>query len=160
MKAWFGRLSLRYKLTLAALAVEAVMLALLIANGVGHTRDELQQQAERHARETGQALAGALLAPLAQRDDASVGEIVDALQRDGGLKMVAVRDSRERLVHRSGTEGTSADFRVTQPVTFAGQRYGEITLVLSGAFIAEARARYVRESLSIALAALLVTGVL
>ncbi|AAZ96105.1 Putative diguanylate cyclase/phosphodiesterase (GGDEF & EAL domains) with PAS/PAC sensor(s) [Thiobacillus denitrificans ATCC 25259] len=160
MKAWFGRLSLRYKLTLAALAVEAVMLALLIANGVQHTRDELQQQAERHVRETGQTLAGALLAPLAQRDDASVGEIVDALQRDGGLKMVAVRDSSERLVHQSGTEGTRDDFRVMQPVTFAGQHYGEVALVLSGAFIAEARARYVRESLSIALAALLVTGVL
>ena len=30
MKAWLGRLSLRYKLTLAALAVEALMLSFLI----------------------------------------------------------------------------------------------------------------------------------
>src|SRR5690606_13592193 len=34
MKGWLRRLSLRYKLTLAALAVEAVMLSFLIANGV------------------------------------------------------------------------------------------------------------------------------
>jgi hypothetical protein len=31
MKAWLGRLSLRYKFTLAALVVEAVMLSFLIA---------------------------------------------------------------------------------------------------------------------------------
>lgn len=46
MKAWLGRLSLRYKLTFAALGVEAVMLSFLIANGVQLTTESLQRQAE------------------------------------------------------------------------------------------------------------------
>jgi diguanylate cyclase (GGDEF)-like protein/PAS domain S-box-containing protein len=160
MKAWLGRLSLRYKLTLAALGVEALMLAFLIANGVQLTGDELQQQAEQRAREVGKTMATALLAPLSQQDDASVRDIVDTLHRDGSLKMIEVRDSRERIVHQAGLDGTETDFRLVQPVEFAGQRYGEIALVLSGSFIEAARSRYLRQSLFIAAAALLLTGIL
>ncbi len=38
MKRWLGQLSLRYKLTFSALAVEAVMLAFLIGNGMQFNR--------------------------------------------------------------------------------------------------------------------------
>jgi diguanylate cyclase (GGDEF)-like protein/PAS domain S-box-containing protein len=160
MKAWFGRLSLRYKLTLAALGVEAVMLAFLIANGVQLTHDELQQQAEQRVREVGKTMVAALLGPLSQQDDASVRDIVETLQRDDGLQMIEVRDSSERIVHQTGTEGSAADFRIVQPVEFSGQRYGTIALVLSSDFITEARSRYLQQSLFIAAAALLLTGVL
>jgi diguanylate cyclase (GGDEF)-like protein/PAS domain S-box-containing protein len=160
MKGWIGRLSLRYKLTLAALAVEALMLAFLIGNGVQLSRDALQQQAEQRAREVGKTLVAALVAPLSQQDDASVRDIIDTLHRDGGLKMIEVRDSSERIVHQAGTDGTEADFRLRQPVEFSGQRYGEITLVLSGDFMQEARDRYLRQNLFIAAAALLLTGIL
>ncbi len=160
MKAWFGRLSLRYKLTLAALGVEALMLAFLIINGVELTSQELQQQAENRARDTGKTLAAALLAPLLQQDNASVRDTVETLQHEGGLKMIEVRDRNNRIVHQAGIDGTAADFRLVQPVEFSGQRYGEIALVLSGDFIREARGRYLRQSLFIAAAALLLTGVL
>ena len=160
MKAWFGRLSLRYKLTLAALGVEAIMLAFLIINGVQLTSRELQQQAENHARDMGKALAAALLAPLSQQDDASVRDTVETMQREGGLKMIEVRDNSKRIVHQVGTDGTVADFRLIQPIEFSGQRYGEIALALSGDFIRQARSRYLRESLTIAAAALLLTGIL
>ncbi|OZA25443.1 MAG: sensor domain-containing diguanylate cyclase [Hydrogenophilales bacterium 17-64-11] len=160
MKTWFGRLSLRYKLTLAALGVEAAMLAFLIINSVQFTRQELQQQAEHRVREVGETLAAALLAPLSHQDDASVRDVIETLQHDDGLKMIAVRDNGKRIVHQAGTEGTKADFRLLQPVEFSGQRYGEIALVLSGDFIHEARSRYVRQSLFIAVAALLLTGIL
>ena len=160
MRAWFGRLSLRYKLTLAALGVEALMLAFLIVNGVRLTSEELQQQAENRARDMGKTLVAALLAPLSQQDDASVRDIVETLQREGGLKMIEVRDSSQRIVHQAGTDGSKADFRFIQPVEFSGQRYGEIVLVLSGDFIQHARSRYLRQSLFIAAAALLLTGIL
>ncbi|OYY78714.1 MAG: sensor domain-containing diguanylate cyclase, partial [Hydrogenophilales bacterium 16-62-9] len=160
MKTWFGRLSLRYKLTLAALGVEAAMLAFLIINSVQFTRQELQQQAEHRVREVGETLAAALLAPLSHQDDASVRDVIETLQHDDGLKMIAVRDNGKRIVHQAGTEGTKADFRLLQPVEFSGQRYGEIALVLSGKFIQEARTRYVRQSLIIATLALLLTGLL
>jgi diguanylate cyclase (GGDEF)-like protein/PAS domain S-box-containing protein len=160
LRVWFGRLSLRYKLTLAALGVEALMLAFLIINGVQLTSEELQQQAENRVRDTGKTLVAALLAPLSQQDDASVRDIVEALQREGGLKMIEVRDSKKRIVHQAGTDGGETDFRLLQPIDFSGQRYGEISLVLSGDFIQQARSRYLRQSLFIAAGALLLTGIL
>ncbi|MGE5320105.1 MAG: EAL domain-containing protein [Hyphomicrobiaceae bacterium] len=160
MRAWFGRLSLRYKLTLAALGVEALMLAFLIANGVQLTSEELQQQAEHRAQDMGKALVAVLLAPLSQQDDASVHDIVETLQREGGLKMIEVRDSSQRIVHQAGGVGTKADFRLSQPVDFSNQHYGNVALVLSGDFIQQARSRYLRQSLLIAAAALLLTGIL
>ncbi|KVW96213.1 EAL domain-containing protein [Thiobacillus denitrificans] len=160
MKAWLGRLSLRYKLTLAALAVEAVMLSFLIANGVQLTTQSLQQQAEQRVREVGETLEAALLAPLTQQDDASVRDIIETLQHDGGLEMIEVRDSSNRVVHRTGSGAAATDFRRVQPIELAGQRYGEVVLVLSGDFIQQARIRYVQQSLIIAAAALLLTGIL
>ncbi|OGU55227.1 MAG: diguanylate cyclase [Hydrogenophilales bacterium RIFOXYA1_FULL_63_33] len=151
---------MRYKLTLAALGVEALMLAFLIINGVHLTSEELQQQSENRARDMGKTLVAALLAPLSQQDDASVRDIVETLQREGGLKMIEVRDSNRRIVHQAGAESTDTDFRLSLPIEYAGQRYGEIALALSGDFIQHARNRYLRQSLFIAAAALLLTGIL
>ncbi|MFH1817264.1 MAG: EAL domain-containing protein [Pseudomonadota bacterium] len=151
---------MRYKLTLAALGVEALMLAFLIINGVHLTSEELQQQSENRARDMGKTLVAALLAPLSQQDDASVRDIVETLQREGGLKMIEVRDSNRRIVHQAGAESTDTDFRLVLPIEYAGQRYGEIALALSGDFIQHARNRYLRQSLFIAAAALLLTGIL
>jgi len=160
LRTWFGRLSLRYKLTLAALGIEALMLGFLIINGVQFTSAELQQQAEHRARDTGRILVAALLAPLSQQDDASVRDIVETLQRESGLKMVEVRDRTGRIVHQAGVDGTDADFRLVQPIELSGQHYGEIALVLSGDFILQARSRYLQQSLLIAAGALLLTGIL
>ncbi len=160
MKAWLGRLSLRYKLTLAALAVEAVMLSFLIGNGVHLTTQALQRQAEQRVDEVGRTLEAALLAPLMQRDDASVRDIIESLRNDGGLKMIEVRDSNNRVVHHTGGAGDASDFRLLRPIALAGQHYGEVGLVLSGDFIREAQNRHVRQSLFIGTAALLLTGIL
>jgi diguanylate cyclase (GGDEF)-like protein/PAS domain S-box-containing protein len=160
MKAWIGRLSLRYKLTLAALGVEALMLAFLIANGVQLTSQALQQQAEYRVEEIAKTLEVALLAPLMQRDDASVRDIIESLRRDDGLEMIEVRDSNNRIVHQTGNGGSATDFYLTKPVELSGQRYGEISLILCGDFIQQARTRYIQRSLFIAGAALLLTGIL
>lgn len=160
MTGWFARLSLRYKLALTALVVEALMLTFLIANGVHLTQKTLQEQGVQRVREIGQTLAAALLAPLSEQDDASVHDIVETLLGENTLKMVEVRDARERIIHQVGESGNGTDIQLQQPVEFGGQRYGEIVLVLSGDFIIEARDRYLRQSLLIAVAALLATGVL
>ncbi len=160
MKAWFRRLSLRYKLTLAALGIEALMLAFLIVNGVHLTSAELQRQAEHRARDLGKTLATVLLAPLSQQDDASVRDIAETLQRESDLKMIEVRDRNRRIVHQAVTESSDTDFHLVMPIEFAGQRYGDVALALSGDFIQQARSRYVRQSLLIAAAALLLTGIL
>lgn len=160
MKAWLERLSLRHKLTFAALGVEAVMLGFLIINGVQLTTQALQNQAEHRVQEIAKTLEAALLAPLAQQDDASVRDVIETLGQDGGLKMIEVRDGNDRIVHQIGEGSAETDFRRVQPVEIAGQRYGEVDVVLSGDFIQEARTRYIRNSLIIAVAALLLTGIL
>ncbi len=160
MKRWLGRLSLRYKLTLAALAVEAVMLSFLIGNGMELTSQVLQKQAEQRAQEIAETLAAALLGPLSQQDDASVRDIIQSLGHDGGIETIEIRDASKRVVHQTGTADHDTDFRVVKPVELAGQRYGEVDLVLSGDFIEHARARYMQRSLIIAAAALLITGIL
>ncbi|MHB0982483.1 MAG: EAL domain-containing protein [Thiobacillus sp.] len=160
MTAWLARLSLRYRLTLAALSVEAVMLVFLIGNGAQLTTQALQKQAEYRVAETAKTLEAALLAPLAQQDDAGVRDIIESLRRDDGLKMIEVRDHSNRVVHQTGNSSATTDFRRVQPIELAGQRYGEVVLVLSGTFIQEARSRYIQQSLFIAVAALLLTGLL
>jgi diguanylate cyclase (GGDEF)-like protein/PAS domain S-box-containing protein len=160
MKAWLGRLSLRYKLTLAALGVEAVMLSFLIANGVQLTTQALQKQAEHRVEEISKTLEAALLAPLMQQDDAGVRDITEMLRQDDGLEMIEVRDNSNRVVHQTGSGGDATDFHWVQPIELTGQRYGEVALVLSGNFIQEARSRYIQQSLVIAAAALLLTGIL
>ncbi len=160
MTGWFARLSLRYKLALAALVVEALMLTFLIANGVHLTQKTLQEQGAQRVHEIGQTLAAALLAPLSEQDDASVRDIVETLHGENTLKMIEVRDASERIIHQVGVSGNDTDIQLQQPVEFGTQRYGEIVLVLSGDFIIEARARYLQQSLLIAAVALLATGVL
>jgi len=160
LRAWFGRLSLRYKFTLAALGVEALMLAFLIINGVHLASTELQKQAENRVHDMGKILVAALLTPLSHQDDASVRDIAETLQRESDLKMIEVRDSNRRIVHQAGTESADTDFRLVMPVKFADQHYGDIALAMSGDFIQQARSRYLRQSLFIAAGALLLTGML
>ncbi|MDO9387480.1 MAG: EAL domain-containing protein [Thiobacillus sp.] len=160
MTTWLARLSLRYRLTLAALSVEAVMLVFLIGNGAQLTTQALRKQAEYRVAETAKTLEAALLAPLAQQDDAGVRDIIESLRRDDGLKMIEVRDNSNRVVHQTGDSSATTDFRRVQPIKLAGQRYGEVALALSGSFIQEARSRYIQQSLFIAAATLLLTGLL
>ncbi|HQS98898.1 MAG TPA: EAL domain-containing protein [Thiobacillus sp.] len=160
MKDWWSGLSLRYKLTLAALAVEAVMFAFLIWNGMRVGQDALQQQAEQRLKEIAGTLAVALQAPLSQQDDASVRDIVETLRQGSSLEYIEVRDSAGRPIHQTGEARRKNDFELIQPIELAGQRYGEATLVLSGTFIVQASRQYVRDSFVIAIAALILTGLL
>jgi len=160
MKAWLRGLSLRYKLTLVALAVEAVMLALMIANNLHLSNQALQSLEQQHVAEIAKILEVALAAPLSQRDDASVRDIVEALHYDDSLEMIAVRDSAGRVVHQAGLDDGDHDFRVSRPVRLAGQKFGELSLVLSGEFIRHARAGLLMQSLLLAAAALLLSGML
>ncbi len=162
MKDWLNRLSLRYKLTLAALAVEVIMLSLLIGYGMQFTNQALQQQADQRVHEIADTLAVALLAPLSQQDDASVRDIIESVRRDSNLEKIEVRDNNGRTVHQTGSDiaHNPSNFRITRPIELVGQHYGEVDLVLSGDFIQAARAQYLQQSLLIAGAALILTAVL
>ena len=89
----FGK-TVRGRLLLAALLVEAVMLALLIGNSVRLLYDSLSDQAKRHAEQMSPILNAALMAPLAQRDYATVRAILDESRGKNGILYLAVSDSR------------------------------------------------------------------
>jgi diguanylate cyclase (GGDEF)-like protein/PAS domain S-box-containing protein len=160
MKNWLKNLPLRHKLTFMALAVEALMLLLLIANGMRINTAELHEQTRLRAQNVAQALAAALGSPLSQRDDAGARDILDALQSEQQFVMLAVRDRSGHLVHQIGAPDSASDIQLTRPVLLAGQRYGELSLTLSGALIQEARTRYLQQSLMIAAVALVLTSIL
>jgi hypothetical protein len=65
----------------------------------------LQKQAANRVEEIAKTMEAALLAPLMQRDDASVRDIIESLRREGGLEMIEVRDSSNRVVHQAGNGG-------------------------------------------------------
>lgn len=160
MRAWLKNLSLRHKLTFMALMVEASMLTLLIANGVRINTAELYEQTRLSAQEIAKTLEAALGPPLSQRDDASVRDILETLQSEKQFVTLSVKDRSGRRVHQVADGGSESDIHLTRPVLLAGQRYGELSLTLSGAFIQEARTRYLQQSLVIAAAALMLTSVL
>lgn len=160
MKAWLDDLSLRYKLTLAALAVEAIMLAFLLLNGVRLSNQALETQAKEHATDIGVTLASSLVTPLAQQNDVSVREIAEAAHREGKLLYIEVRDAQQRVVHTVGNRSQNAS-RITQrQIELSGQRYGELTLGVSSAYIQQAQTRYWKQNLLIAVITLIATGVL
>ena len=159
LKRWFRRLPLRAKLALAALTVEAVMLLLLIANGARLGDEALAEQGDARIDALTAALAQTLVAPLAQQDDGAARELLDALAQSGAIAYAEVRDAAARPIHRVGGRDAGTLTR-SQPVTLAGQYYGELTIGIAGDFVRVARAAYLRQSVGIALVALLVSGLL
>lgn len=154
------RISLRVKITLAALVIEALMLAFLIGNSLRLSSAALDDQAEHHLAELAAALGAALQAPLAQQDDAAVREIVETLHGQGRLVRVAVFDRQGRLLHAAGAPAQPGDQVKRFAVTLGTVRYGDAQIVLSRQPLIAARQTLVRESLTIAGLALLLTGVL
>ncbi len=160
MKTWLERLPLRYKITLTALVVEAVMMGFLIVNGMQFTSQALLAQAQHRANEISETLAVALQASLAQQDEASVHDIIESVRRDGGLSSIEVRDSRNRVLHQLGTVTDDKVIEVEQPIKLAGYLYGTVALTFSDDFIRETRRHYLLQNLVIACVALLLTGLL
>ena len=87
--------TVRGRLLLAALLVEALMLALLIGNSVRLLYDSLSEQAQRHAEQLSPILNAALIAPLAQRDYATVRAILDESRGKNGIDRVFRRRCQE-----------------------------------------------------------------
>ncbi|MEQ1661776.1 MAG: EAL domain-containing protein [Thiobacillus sp.] len=160
MKTWFDDLSLRYKLTLAALAVEAIMLAFLLVNGVRLSNQALEAQATEHATDIGAALAATLVTPLAQQDEVNVREIAEAAHREGQLAYIEIRDTQQRLLYAVGSREKKSIQLTHRQIQLAGQRYGELILGVSSAYIQQAQARYWKQNLLIAAITLIATGVL
>ncbi|WP_448204716.1 ATP-binding protein [Azospirillum sp. sgz302134] len=167
--------TLRGRLLFAAVCVEAVMLTLLVANSVRLLYGSLAEQAQLHANQVTPVLNAALVAPLAQRDYATLQAVLDESRSVGGVEYLAVQDSMGKLVAISGwprdralpepDEGLTLDdknggarFDVRAPVALAGQALGSVQFGLGLGHIIAARKLLVTQGVAIALVEVLLSA--
>lgn len=156
--------SLRFRLLVASLAVEALMLALLVGNGLRLIQDHLVRQAESRIAAIELAYKTAVAGPLAARDYATLRDILDGWQKAEDVRYLVVTDPAGRVLAAAGwSEGTvlpppSTAFRtgethhVVFSAEFLGQVYGYVHYGLSLGFLDSARRDLFTQSLLIALA--------
>jgi signal transduction histidine kinase/CheY-like chemotaxis protein/HAMP domain-containing protein len=176
MKFRFPRLrTVRGRLLLAAIAVEAVMLTLLVGNSLRLLQASLGAQAENYAAQMAPVLNAALVAPLAQSDTATVQAILNESQAVSGINYLAVLDREGELVAISGwprgqplpevDPGFSLKQRdgiprydVARPISLAGQSLGTLRYGLDLGHIIRARTDLVTQGVAIALGEILLSA--
>ena len=176
MNLWRPHLrTVRSRLLLAALAIEAVMLTLLVSNSLRLLQSSLGEQAKSHAAQMAPVLNAALVAPLAQSDYATVQAILDESQAVAGISYLAVLDRDGQLVAISGWSRKEplppADpafslkqgdgiprYDVARPIELYGQPLGTLRYGLDLTHIIEARRDLVSQGIAIALGEMLLSA--
>jgi diguanylate cyclase (GGDEF)-like protein len=154
--------SLRMRLVAATILVEVVTLALLVANSLRVNDNALVEQAETWVQSTGPLLNAALAAPLAQRDYATIRELLGEMRSEHGLAYLVVFDHRGSVVASAGKPaipslpmvdeslrhpGADARFDTAVPLVLAGREYGKLALGISTAFLQRAQKQLLMQSL-------------
>ncbi len=98
----YGRHSLRFKLISASVLVQVVMLALLVWNSTRLADEHLIQQAEDHIEEIQPLLNATIAGPLLQEDLATLGEILDRVINERGIRYIAVFNIDDSLLIKRG----------------------------------------------------------
>ena len=161
LRSLFPR-SLRLRLVGATVLVEVLTLFLLVANSVRVNDNALDQQAETWVHSTAPLLNAALAAPLAQRDYATIQEVLNEMRSEHALRYLVLLDHKGSVVAASGRdpkdaipapnssidEAGSDDLYDTRiPVTLAGRAYGSLAIGISTEFLSRARNELLTQSL-------------
>ena len=140
--------SVRGRLLLAAVVVEAAMLTLLVANSLRLLSGHMTEQAASHAAQIAPVLNAALVAPMAQRDYATLQAILDESRVNRGIDYIAVLDAHDKPAALSGwpreeplpepdrsfrlfKSGGIPRYNVVSPVILAGQKLGTLSAALT-----------------------------
>ena len=162
--------SVRGRLLLLAIAIEALMLTLLVANSLRLLTDHMGEQAKQHAGQIAPVLQAAIVAPLAQRDYATVQAVLDESKAVHGIEYLAVTDTAGRLVAVSGwpdgqalpvpdeqfnlfasKKKSTPRYDVVRTVSLYGQNLGELHFGLDLAHILAAYSQLFSQGVGIAL---------
>ncbi len=161
--------SVRSQLLIVAIAIEAVMLTLLVANSLRLLTTHMGQQAQQHVEEIAPVLIAAIVAPLAQRDDATVQAVLDESTKVGGIDYVAVANNDGRLVANSGwpagtplppadpkldlfhSEKSKPRYDVVVPIEVYGQKMGSLHIGIDLSQIRTAHNQLFSQGIGIAL---------
>jgi signal transduction histidine kinase/ActR/RegA family two-component response regulator len=169
--------SMRARLLLAALVVEAVMLTLLVTNSLRLMHEYLVEQVEQHSRQITPILTAATVAPLAQRDYATVQSVLDESLSKNGVRYLAVVDTQGNRVASSGWPKQDAlpvadksfdlarqlgnpVYHVQMPIMSYGQSLGELHFGLDLSHILAARQALLTQGSLIAAGELLLSVLL
>jgi len=162
--------SLRFRLLIASLAIEILVLTILIGNGLRLIDQRLSEQTLRHQETIQQAYKVAVAVPLATRDYATLRDILDGWQQNEEIEYLVLSDPQGHRLASSRWPETQAlpepgsDVRddgilhTRFPIEIYGQHYGELQYGLSLKFLAEARRELLLQGVLIALAGILLTA--
>ena len=169
--------SVRARFLLAAVVVEAVMLTLLVTNSLRLMNSYLVEQVEQHARQITPILSAATVAPLAQRDYATVQSVLDESLSQKGVSYLVVVDTQNNRVASSGWPVNEplplADSRIDQalhlnnpvhhvqtPILMFGQRLGTLYLGMDLSHVLAARQALLTQGSLIAVGELFLSALL
>lgn len=99
----YGWYSLRFKLVLASVVIEALMLTVLVWNSARITGDAMQEIFQDRVETLVSLLNVSLADPLVQRDYATLGERLKIIVNRDSLAYVEVRDELGKLAASHGT---------------------------------------------------------
>jgi len=171
-----AHLPLRSKLVLASVLVEVLMLSLLVLNSLRLIQASLMEQMQLRVDELATLFNASLATPLAQRDYATLYEILQESRREQGLTYLVLFDRDGRPVARAGWPAEQAlpepspslrleaaregRFDLVVPIRLAGQDYGRLAYGLSTQFLQAAHDHLLRQSLLIATAEVVLSVIL
>ena len=169
--------SVRARFLLAAVVVEAVMLTLLVSNSLRLMNSYLVEQVEQHARQITPVLTAATIAPMAQRDYATVQSVLDESLSQKGVSYLVVVDNQNNRVASSGwpkdkplpesNSGIDVSLaaaipvhHVQTPILMYGQRLGTLYMGMDLSHILAARKALLTQGALIAAGELIMSALL
>lgn len=165
-------LSIRWKLVLTSILVEALMLGALAWNGLRLMDESLQRLAATRLNEVSVLLNAALAPAMATQDYAPVADVFKQSLRHDGIQYFVLTDARGKRLLADGwpndtalpayqtpsevnATGERIDLRI--PITPSSQIYGYLYFGISTLFLQEARQHLQRQSLIIAALAIAIS---
>lgn len=160
---------LRFRLFIASLLIESVMMVVLVGNSLRLIDVSLVRQTERRVTAMELAYKTAVALPLAARDYASLRDVLDGWRQADDITYLVVTDTEGNVLAASGLADDkvlpppSQDFRnvdvlhVRFPVDVLGQNYGVVHYGLSMEFLKTARHDLMLQGALIASAELLLS---
>jgi diguanylate cyclase (GGDEF)-like protein/PAS domain S-box-containing protein len=164
--------SLRIRLLIVSVLIEAVMLSVLVGNSVRLIREHLVRQAEVRIHAIELAYRTALAVPLASRDYLTLRDILEGWKTAEDVRYLAVTDNQGQLLASVGWNKAiplpaptsireAGDvIHVSFPVEYQGVQYGRAHYGLSSAFLQDARDTLFNQSITIAVMELTLTFLL
>jgi diguanylate cyclase (GGDEF)-like protein/PAS domain S-box-containing protein len=169
--------SLRVKLIIAAIAVQALMLAAIIAKGIDVMSAKLEDRAQLQLVEDKKLLVTSLAVPLKRRDIAAIDAILAQARSDDNIAYLVVFDVAGNVVARSGwdaaaplpplttqlRDAASLDrgrFDSEVKVQLNDEVVGNVRFGLATAFLQTARADLLRQALATGGTAMAVSALL